>query len=70
MMVAGYETTSTALGYAAYELALNPEIQRKIQAEIDENFADKVGPADHAQHELTSFRISVYSNCRYGSTKI
>ena len=34
-MLAGYETTSTALGYIAYLLALNPRVQEKLQADID-----------------------------------
>ena len=42
MLIAGYETTSTALGFASYELALNPDVQKKLQAEIDEHFTDKV----------------------------
>ena len=42
MLVAGYETTSTSLGLASYELALNPDVQKKLQAEIDEHFPDKV----------------------------
>ncbi len=37
-LLAGYETTSTALGFTAYELALNPDIQVKVQQEIDENY--------------------------------
>ena len=42
MLVAGYETSSTSLGLASYELALNPDVQRKLQAEIDEHFPNKV----------------------------
>ncbi|XP_064629920.1 cytochrome P450 3A4-like [Lineus longissimus] len=34
-LLAGYETTSTALSYAAQELASNPRIQGKLQEEID-----------------------------------
>ena len=42
VMLAGYETTSTALGFTAYELALNPHVQKKLQEEIDEHFPTKV----------------------------
>ena len=35
-MVAGYETTSTALACTMYELARHPEALHKLQAEIDE----------------------------------
>ncbi len=37
-LVAGYETTSTALAYVSYQLALNPTIQEKLQQEIDNYF--------------------------------
>ena len=42
VMLAGYETTSTALGFTAYELALNPHVQIKLQEEIDQYFPAKV----------------------------
>jgi cytochrome P450 len=35
-MAAGYETTSTALANATYELARHPQVLQKLQAEIDE----------------------------------
>ena len=34
-MLAGYETTANALSYASYLLALNPDIQERLQEEID-----------------------------------
>jgi cytochrome P450 family 6 len=33
-LLAGYETSANALSYALYELALHPEIQQSVRAEI------------------------------------
>ncbi|XP_049964323.1 probable cytochrome P450 6a13 [Schistocerca serialis cubense] len=33
---AGFETSSTTMSYALYELALNPEVQRRLHQEVDE----------------------------------
>ena len=35
-MLAGYETTSTALTFATYLLATNPEVQERLANEIHE----------------------------------
>lgn len=37
-LIAGYETTSTALAYCSYVLAKEPNIQMKLQKEIDLSF--------------------------------
>ena len=41
-LTAGYETTSTALGFLAHELSRHPDIQEKLQQEIDEHFIEVV----------------------------
>ena len=33
-LIGGFETASTALSFALYELALHPEIQQSVRAEI------------------------------------
>ena len=38
IMMAGYETTANTLAYTSYLLALNPNIQEKLQSEIDSYF--------------------------------
>ncbi len=36
MVFAGYETTASALGFALYVLATNPDLQAEFHAELDE----------------------------------
>ena len=38
---AGNDTTALALSFAAYKLAINPDIQEKLQSEIDAYFEEK-----------------------------
>ena len=40
-ILAGYETTANTLAYTSYLLALHPDIQEKLQSEIDSYFDDK-----------------------------
>ena len=47
-MLAGSETTSTALSYTSYLLALNPHVQEKLQAEIDSYFKQNTVTKMHA----------------------
>ncbi|KAG3259957.1 hypothetical protein H1C71_029636 [Ictidomys tridecemlineatus] len=39
---AGYETTSSALSFLLYELATHPDVQTKLQQEIDAALPNKV----------------------------
>ncbi|XP_046945330.1 cytochrome P450 3A12 isoform X1 [Lynx rufus] len=44
LIFAGYETTSTSLSFLVYELATHPDVQQKLQEEIDATFPNKAPP--------------------------
>lgn len=41
-ILAGYETTSNTLSFIMYTLATHPDVQKKLQHEIDANLPNKV----------------------------
>ncbi|XP_071427228.1 cytochrome P450 3A29-like isoform X2 [Pithys albifrons albifrons] len=41
---AGYETTSSTLSYIAYNLAVHPDVQQRLQDEVDTNLPNKATP--------------------------
>ena len=58
LMMAGYDTTATLLSYTSYALSKNPEVQTKLQEEVDEAFAG-------AEDEFPDYSvIQVHSKCR------
>ena len=44
---AGFETTSSTIVFCLYEISVNPEIQRKMQKEIDEVLAKHNGKPNY-----------------------
>ena len=59
-LLAGYETTSTALSFTAYELALHPDIQQKLQQEIDEHLPEEQLP-DYLSVQKMPYMDMVFS---------
>lgn len=55
---AGYETTSTALGFTSYELAVNPDVQAKLQQEIDAHF-----PTENKKQDYNDLQKLKYMEC-------
>lgn len=49
---AGYETTSTSLSFLMYILATHPDIQQKLQEEIDATFPNKAPPTYDAVTQM------------------
>ncbi|EGI71167.1 Cytochrome P450 9e2, partial [Acromyrmex echinatior] len=43
----GFETSSTAMCFAAHEIAANPEIQLKLQQEIDKVLEESNGEVSY-----------------------
>merc|ERR1719401_3402407 len=54
MLIAGHETTASALTWALFELAQNPELLSRVQREVDEVLGDREVPTyeDIKQMEL------------------
>ncbi|XP_048483051.1 cytochrome P450 9e2 isoform X2 [Plutella xylostella] len=61
--VAGFDTTANLINYFLYEMAVNPEVQRRLLAEIDE--ADKSGDLYEAVQGLQYLDMCVNGRSRH-----
>uniref|UniRef100_A0A671VXP9 unspecific monooxygenase n=1 Tax=Sparus aurata TaxID=8175 RepID=A0A671VXP9_SPAAU len=61
---AGYETSSSTLGFASYLLATNPEIQKILQEEIDETFPEKGKPTYEALMQMEYIEMVINESMR------
>jgi len=63
-ILAGFETTSTALAFATYLLATHPKVQEEVLAEIDENLAKDEDVSYEAVQKLPYLECVVQETLR------
>ncbi|KAK2489316.1 hypothetical protein MC885_016594, partial [Smutsia gigantea] len=61
---AGYETTSSVLSFLAYLLATHPDVQQKLQEEIDVTFPNKTLPTYDALVQMEYLDMVVNESLR------
>ena len=60
-LIAGYETSSTTLGFVCYSLATNADIQEKLQKEIDSVWDDESKMPSYAVYDICRLQTA---DCR------
>ena len=67
LLVAGYDTTAISLSWLVYQLANHPEIQSKLQEEIDQAFEDAGDkfPDYNVIQSLTYLDMVLYESLRF-----
>ncbi|XP_078096282.1 cytochrome P450 3A24-like [Mustelus asterias] len=63
-IIAGYETSSSTLSFAAYNLAMHPDVQKKLQQEIDEAFPNKAPPTYDGVMQLEYLEMVISETLR------
>ncbi|XP_075422075.1 cytochrome P450 3A24-like isoform X1 [Ascaphus truei] len=69
-LVAGYETTSTSLSYLFYNLATHPDVQQKLQEEIDGALPDKASPTYDILMQMEYLDMVIQENLRMFPTAV
>ncbi|XP_072262215.1 cytochrome P450 3A29-like isoform X3 [Pyxicephalus adspersus] len=63
-IMAGYETTSTTLMFLAYHLATHPDVQTKLQEEIDTHLPNKAPPTYETLMQMEYLDMVIYESLR------
>ncbi|KAM4632136.1 cytochrome P450 3A24-like [Discoglossus pictus] len=63
-ILAGYETTSTTLMFVAYNLAVHPDVQSKLQDEIDTLLPNKAPPTYEALMQMEYLDMVINESLR------
>ncbi|KAM8953030.1 cytochrome P450 3A9-like [Pelodytes ibericus] len=63
-LFAGYETTSLSLSYLFYNLAVHPDVQNKLQQEIDSFLPDKATPTYDILMQMEYLDMVIQENLR------
>ncbi|KAF1397777.1 Cytochrome P450 3A29, partial [Spheniscus humboldti] len=63
-VIAGYETTSSTLSYISYNLATHPDVQQRLQDEIDANLPNKATPTYNAIKQMEYLDMVVNESLR------
>ncbi|XP_072205197.1 cytochrome P450 3A4-like isoform X2 [Excalfactoria chinensis] len=61
---AGYETTSSTLSYISYHLATYPDVQKRLQDEIDASLPNKAAPTYNAVMQMEYLDMVVNESLR------
>nr|KAF6266840.1 cytochrome P450 family 3 subfamily A member 7 [Myotis myotis] len=61
---AGYETTSTSLSFFMYLMAIHPDVQQKLQEEIEVTFPNKATPTYDALAQMEYLDMVMNENLR------
>uniref|UniRef100_A0A8C9F918 Uncharacterized protein n=1 Tax=Pavo cristatus TaxID=9049 RepID=A0A8C9F918_PAVCR len=61
---AGYETTSSTLSYISYHLATHPDVQKRLQDEVDANLPNKAAPTYDAVMQMEYLDMVVNESLR------
>jgi len=63
-LIAGHETTASALTWSLFELAQNPELMKRLQKEVDTVMGDRVRPTYEDIKEMELLRLCLAESLR------